>query len=215
MDNNAYLLACNRTGAQTAHRRRGQRRTDSSPPIAGSGRPRRCSRRHPPALGPPQSPGRGALGATGAHQHQPEPMTQQALPVTAGPAPSSRVTRSTFGDVVPRRGPPARPHPRVDRAGLRRPRRTHPTCSPATHLFPGGVGNTKNKGPGASTPFIEDVTTQGLRRLRRPTPGCIPDTGPARRSVQNGPRCRCGTSAAGSRRHRLTGAVVPPGPARA
>ena len=157
--------------------RDGQQRLSSAVPGAPAHSCSSTPRTRPPRLLELVAEGTGPLEAVvTTHQHWDH---HRALPRSSGPParrpscgaddaaglplPPDRTGRPGRPGTVRRGGarrrPPARSHPRVDRAGLRRPRRAHRTCSPATRSSPAASATPRTTGQSFDS-LIEDVTTR-------------------------------------------------------
>ena len=107
---------------------------------------------------------------------------QTGVPVDHARRRGRHASRSAL---LARGDPGRRPHPRLDLPAVRRRRPATRTCSPATRLFPGGVGNTQATRR-ASRQLIDDVSSQDLRRASPTRPGSTPATATTRPSAPSG-----------------------------
>ena len=202
MSNNCYLLRCRRHRRAGAHRRRRRRRD----PAAADRRRRAHDRRHhPPALGPPPRARRRRRRrpAPRSSPARPTPPRSPSRPAYRSPGRSTHGDTVAVGDVHARGDRDRRPHPRLDRAAVRRPATATRTSSPATRCSPAASATrsaTRRPSPSSSTRSRRSSST-GCPT----TPGSTPATAATRRSAPSGRRWPSGASAAGDRR-RLTGA---------
>ena len=215
MHNNCYLLRCTDTGDQVLIDA-----ADDARAAARADRRRRPDHRghHPPALGPPPRPRRG-------RRRRPAPT------VVAGEPDADAITEQTGVAVDQRVGdgdriagrhllagghPGRRSHARLDLPALRRRRPAARTCSPATRLFPGGVGNTQGD-PDALRPADRRRLDQALRRRCPTRRGSTPATATTRPSASSARTSTSGASAAGepsSAHPRTDSATEGPAPSR-
>ena len=197
MSNNCYLLRCNHTGDQVLIDAAAE--PDTLLPLVGDAGAR-LRGHHPPALGPPPGALRRGRRDRRGDRRRGRGRRRDHRADRRPDRPRGQGRRHGRGRRLHARGHLARrPHPRLDRAALRRlrrPRAATRTCSPATRCSPAASATPSATSPPSSS---SSTTSRPRSSTGSPTtPGSTPATATTRRSAPSARTAASGASGAGS-----------------